>query len=458
MPFTPAGVNVDVVCHGNDGTAEKRDPVAQHPQHVWTRRSSRNRIVTVVAVLLSVALLSSSAFADTRALTRELNDLVGERQAAERELAGARSSEQDARAALAEVERRLGAAQRRQAELADLTRRAEELYDTRLAEEADAQAEATRATEEADATELLLEEKHAQLEARVRAAFKYGHVGLVEVFSGVNDIADLISTSTFLAHVIEADRDLVNTVNMLLIQVVEQRDLALQAADRAVAASEEAAEAKAEVEAALAEQALITQEISFQVAERDAVFQRLRDDREAIEGHLSQLEAESQRIQQELAEIARRQEEERRRAEAEGREPPSFSDSGWIRPVQGRLTSPFGPRWGRNHNGVDLAGAVGSPVIAARSGIVVTAVSGCHPTSSWGCGGGFGNYITISHNDGFATIYAHLSALRVPVGTVVGAGEEIGHVGNSGNSYGPHLHFETRQVGVPRNPCNYINC
>jgi murein DD-endopeptidase MepM/ murein hydrolase activator NlpD len=105
-----------------------------------------------------------------------------------------------------------------------------------------------------------------------------------------------------------------------------------------------------------------------------------------------------------------------------------------------------------------LAGSVGSPVVAARSGIVVTAISGCHPTSSWGCGGGFGNYITIAHNDGFATIYAHLSKLSVASGSIVSAGEQIGTVGNSGNSYGPHLHFETRQAGVPRNPCNYISC
>lgn len=420
--------------------------------------SVRRQRTAFVAVLLAFTLFASSAFADTRELTRELDNLIGERQAAERELAEARSSERDARAALADVERRLAAAERRRSELADLTRRAEELFDTRLREEAEATEEAARAEAEAIATEELLAAKHAQLEARVRAAFKYGHVGLIDVFSGVNDISDLISTSTFVAHVIEADRDLVTTVNALFVAVVEQRDLAVVAAARAEEARVEAAEAKAEVEAALQEQQAITREIRAQLAERDEVFNRLREDRQAIEGHLSQLEAESRRIQQELAEIARRQEEERRRAIAEGREPPTFSDSGWMRPVTGRLTSPFGPRWGRNHNGVDLAGSVGSPVVASRSGIVVTAISGCHPTSSWGCGGGFGNYITIAHNDGFATIYAHLASLSVANGSVVQAGEEIGTVGNSGNSYGPHLHFETRQAGVPRNPCNYINC
>ena len=433
--------------------------MADADMHMFTPRRRRRRAsTTVIAALLVLGLASATAAADTRELTRELNDLISEREAAARELSQARSSERDARTELAQVEARLCAAERRRNELVDLTRRAEALYDERLAEEAQATAEADAAEAEAVATELLLEEKFALLEARVRAAFKYGHVGFIDVFSGVNDISDLISTSTFVAHVIEADRDLVTTVNALFVQVVEQRDAAVVAAQRASVAAEEAAAAKQEVELALVEQQAITREIAAQVAERDQVFNRLREDRQAIEGHLSQLEAESRRIQNELAEIARRQEEERRRAEAEGREPPTFNDSGWVRPVTGRLTSPFGPRWGRNHNGVDLAGSVGSPVVAARSGIVVTAISGCHPTSSWGCGGGFGNYITIAHNDGFATIYAHLSNLSVASGSIVSAGEQIGTVGNSGNSYGPHLHFETRQAGVPRNPCNYISC
>lgn len=434
----------------------------EHMSIFQSHRGVRRHAATLVAVLLVLGLASTTAVADTRELTRELNELKNDREAAARELSDARSSERDARAALADVERRLEGAERRRRELADLTVRAEALYDTRRDEETQALQDADDAQAEADATELLLEEKHAQLEARVRAAFKYGHVGLVDVFSGANDIADLISTSTFISHVIEADRELVNTVNALLVAVVEQRDAAVVAAERAVVAAAEAAEAKREVEAALVEQQAITREIAAQVAERDEVFSRLREDRQAIEGHLSQLEAESRRIQSELAEIARRQAEERRRAEAEARAnnrpAPTYSDSGWMRPVSGRLTSPFGPRWGRNHNGVDLAGSVGSPIVAARSGVVVTAIAGCHRTSSWGCGGGFGNYITIAHNDGFATIYAHLATLSVSSGEVVSAGDQIGTVGNSGNSYGPHLHFETRQAGVPRNPCNYISC
>jgi murein DD-endopeptidase MepM/ murein hydrolase activator NlpD len=110
------------------------------------------------------------------------------------------------------------------------------------------------------------------------------------------------------------------------------------------------------------------------------------------------------------------------------------------------------------HNGVDIGAPVGNRVVASRGGTVVHVTSGCHPTSSQGCGGGFGNYVTVSHSGGMATVYAHLSSVSVGVGQSVSAGQSVGAVGNSGNSTGPHLHFEVRQGGSPRNPCSYISC
>ncbi len=140
--------------------------------------------------------------------------------------------------------------------------------------------------------------------------------------------------------------------------------------------------------------------------------------------------------------------------------PPAVSgpDGAWIRPVNGRVSSPFGPRWGRFHYGVDLANSEGTPIRSSQSGRVLARVTGCNPSSSWGCGGGFGNYIVIDHGGGYATVYAHLASVGVSTGQNVSAGQTIGRVGNSGNSYGPHLHFEFYDQGVRRNPCNYIAC
>ncbi len=111
-----------------------------------------------------------------------------------------------------------------------------------------------------------------------------------------------------------------------------------------------------------------------------------------------------------------------------------------------RLTSGFGRRWGRLHNGTDFAGAVGTPVYATADGVVTHA--------SWS--GGYGRLIKIEHEFGIETRYAHLSRIRVNVGERVSKGERIGDMGNTGRSTGPHLHYETRVNGNAVNPMNFI--
>jgi murein DD-endopeptidase MepM/ murein hydrolase activator NlpD len=119
-----------------------------------------------------------------------------------------------------------------------------------------------------------------------------------------------------------------------------------------------------------------------------------------------------------------------------------------IKPVSGTVTSRFGTRWGSTHKGVDIGAAKGTAIKAAASGTVVTA--------STGYNGGYGNYMVISHGDGVETAYGHCSALYVKVGQKVSQGEVIGAVGNTGRSYGNHLHFEIRINGVAQNPQNYL--
>lgn len=113
---------------------------------------------------------------------------------------------------------------------------------------------------------------------------------------------------------------------------------------------------------------------------------------------------------------------------------------GW--PASGPVTSGFGTRWGRLHAGIDIGAPTGAPIRAARSGTVVVA----------GRQGGYGNTVVIDHGGGMTTLYAHQSRLATSQGRQVGQGELIGYVGTSGSSTGPHLHFETRYDGSPRNP------
>jgi len=113
----------------------------------------------------------------------------------------------------------------------------------------------------------------------------------------------------------------------------------------------------------------------------------------------------------------------------------------YMRPALGIITSPYGSRKGGFHPGVDIGGSRGTLVVAAASGIVVNVVNGCVEGRK-SCGGGYGNHIDIEHPNGDRTKYAHLSKTSVSVGQSVSQGQPIGVLGNTGNSTGPHLHWE----------------
>jgi murein DD-endopeptidase MepM/ murein hydrolase activator NlpD len=126
--------------------------------------------------------------------------------------------------------------------------------------------------------------------------------------------------------------------------------------------------------------------------------------------------------------------------------PSARSSSGMIWPLDGPVTSEFGPRWGSFHSGIDISDPEGTPIAAALAGSVVFA----------GDGGGYGNLVVIDHGGGLATAYAHQSRIGVDEGQSVSQGETIGYVGSTGHSTGNHLHFEVREDGVARNPRGYL--
>jgi murein DD-endopeptidase MepM/ murein hydrolase activator NlpD len=138
-------------------------------------------------------------------------------------------------------------------------------------------------------------------------------------------------------------------------------------------------------------------------------------------------------------------------AQAAAPPPPAGSDStpsasGLIWPVSGPVTSPFGMRWGRMHQGIDIGVPYGTPIHAAAAGTVIY------------CGWmeGYGNLVVIDHHDTLATAYAHQSSIAVQCGQDVSQGQVIGYVGCTGHCTGPHLHFEVRVNGVPVDPLGYL--
>jgi murein DD-endopeptidase MepM/ murein hydrolase activator NlpD len=121
------------------------------------------------------------------------------------------------------------------------------------------------------------------------------------------------------------------------------------------------------------------------------------------------------------------------------------SASGLIWPVSGPVVSPFGWRWGRMHEGIDIGAGSGTPIAAAASGVIIYA----------GWMSGYGNLIIIDHGGGLATAYAHQSSFAVGGGPV-SQGQTIGYVGCTGHCFGPHLHFEVRVNGSPVDPLGYL--
>ncbi|HUP33587.1 MAG TPA: peptidoglycan DD-metalloendopeptidase family protein [Gaiellaceae bacterium] len=124
----------------------------------------------------------------------------------------------------------------------------------------------------------------------------------------------------------------------------------------------------------------------------------------------------------------------------------SVSASGFIWPVHGILTSGYGWRWGRMHEGIDLAVPSGTPVVASAAGTVIVA----------GWMGGYGNLVVVDHGNSISTAYGHNSTVTVGVGQHVMQGQLIAYSGNTGHSTGPHVHFEVRVGGAAVDPMGYL--
>jgi murein DD-endopeptidase MepM/ murein hydrolase activator NlpD len=234
-------------------------------------------------------------------------------------------------------------------------------------------------------------------------------------------------------------------------------------ADHDKQVADEVSSARREVAVALGRTRIARREVKAQaeiVAVRVHQARVLRDELEATRGKLvesqsrvkasldslsAQERADAEEIdslQQVSAELAAKIQAAQARSTAQH----STSAAGLIWPVSAPITSPFGWRWGRMHEGIDLGAAYGSPIAAAAAGTVIYA----------GWLGGYGNLTVIDHGGGIATAYGHQSQIAVSVGEQVAQGQIIGYVGSTGHSTGSHLHFEVRVDGQAVDPLGYL--
>lgn len=261
----------------------------------------------------------------------------------------------------------------------------------------------------------------------------------------------------------------------------EDAKIAQEKADAAAKAAKAAEDARASYEKITAKNAQLAEaekkasesaaarKAQEEAAKAAAAAKAAQEAKEKEEAERYAREAEQALLQAE--EAARQAEESRRVAEEAARQQEqeqynnNNNSSSFIWPAPGfsYITSGVGPRWGGQHNGIDIgdAGIYGGAVVASRSGTVIIAENYCPhdygKSDSCGCGGGYGRYVVIDHGDSYSTLYGHLSAAAVYAGQYVEQGDVIGYVGTTGWSTGPHLHFEIRINGVHQDPEQYVS-
>lgn len=290
---------------------------------------------------------------------------------------------------------------------------------------------------EISSSERRLEQYRRRLRRRLVSVYKAGPVSYVALILGAEDFGDLVGRCHLASRLMERDRRLCRAI---------KREI------EAVAKKRKALEGKRRQLVALRRQVLREEAEIRRGRERQlALLERIRKERRLRLQALMELEETARRIERMLERRYRRH----HRRSTPGRVavlPERFPSFGpFLRPVRGRITSRFDYRrhpilGGRRfHTGVDIAAPGGTPIRAAREGVVIFA----------GWLGGYGKCVIIDHGDGYTTLYGHCSSICVSRGQHVSRGQVVGRVGSTGLSTGPHLHFEVRYRGRPVNPLRF---
>ena len=284
-------------------------------------------------------------------------------------------------------------------------------------------------TELLQKTEADLKVKNKKLQQRVRDIYINGQISYVDVLFGAKDFADLMTRMDVLKRIIKHDYD-------LIIKVKEEK--ATVENTRAQLEKD-----KAEAEVLVADAQAKKAKVEDKESEQQVLLDQAVYDRDTSERMYEEIMAASQ----EVANMIRRSQ-----MSSAGYSGAPAGAGGMIWPISGPITSEFGwrthPIFGtaRFHSGLDIGGDYGMPIYAAASGTVIYA----------GWISGYGNAVIIDHGGGVTTLYGHNDSLNVSEGENVAQGQVIAMCGSTGNSTGPHCHFEVRENGEPVSPYGYL--
>ena len=251
--------------------------------------------------------------------------------------------------------------------------------------------------------------------------------------------ADMLDQLQFLEDIGRQDERLVARVNRAKLDMRAVREATKRTRAAQVQVTREV-EVRTEEQRAVRDRLAWSQrELSTARRDKQSTLSSVREDKNEALEHMAELQAQS-------AALSARIQSAQSSTTSYSSPTRTQSASGLIWPVHGVVTSGFGWRWGRMHEGIDIAVPSGTPVVSAAAGSVIVA----------GWMGGYGNLVVVDHGNGIATAYGHNTNVTVYVGQLVGQGQLIAYSGNTGYSTGPHVHFEVRVGGAAVDPFGYL--
>jgi peptidoglycan DL-endopeptidase CwlO len=282
-----------------------------------------------------------------------------------------------------------------------------------------------------------LAQARTALAGRLVELYKADEPDLVTVVLESDGFADLLERTEFMQRVSKQDARIIDIVRRAKADAIATAKRLDKLEKRAKVIADQIQDEVNQVDSVKDQLVVRRGNYADARSKKATVLASTQQDRHALEGDLAELEREQARITAALQASA-----------------PSSPTAGPVRqgsgaliwPVNASISSGFGYRWGRLHAGIDLPVPEGTPIRAAAAGRVAIA----------GWTGGYGNYTCIQHSGALSTCYGHQSRIGTSVGASVSQGQVIGYSGNTGNSTGPHLHFETRVNGSPVDPMGYL--
>lgn len=273
-----------------------------------------------------------------------------------------------------------------------------------------------------------------RLNARIVAAYQEGNITTLDVVLSAESYSDLVAKLEYVKQVASQDRRIAEQVGHAKVEIRNARAKTRKTKVR-VAAVARAIAFRTQEQRALRDRLVANeQELSSTRSAKRSTLASVQQSKEEYLHEAAGLQAASSSL------AARIQSSSGSVTVAHA------SSSGLIWPVSGPVVSGFGMRWGRMHEGIDIAAGSGTPIVASATGRVIY--------SGWM--GGYGNLVVIDHGGGLSTAYAHQSSIGASSGQSVSQGQTIGYVGCTGHCYGPHLHFEVRVGGGAVDPLGYL--